>query len=314
MKLLNVETLTPKHIEFINAQNVEGRGLREIIRDEMKAKSVNQKVRGEIKKVKNKLEEMGYISVDGFYKLEEKDEVVVEEYKDEVQQKDEESKPKRTYLTKKQKAELEDQKRKEFEEMLKENPFQLVYTYDLLSQVDRVATQMVEEEVKPLGVYTIPEVEKALEELQKRFYYIPAYLLISASISFTCEYLDYFAKSKWGNEFIENAFKVEKNRRDFRRKETLRMIEFVQQKLEQIDLESEEGINSRKHLRELKEDLNSQKKRKQTNVKTSRFVAETALALVQDKFPFLSKSDVVNLCIYSFSKCMIINLKSSNND
>ena len=55
MKLLNVETLTTEHIEFINAQSAEGRGLREIVRDEMKAKSVTPKVRSEIKGIKEKL-------------------------------------------------------------------------------------------------------------------------------------------------------------------------------------------------------------------------------------------------------------------
>lgn len=328
MKLLNVETLTPEHIEFINAQNAEGQGLREIIRGEMKAKSVTPKVRNEVKKIKEKLEQMGYVLIDGFYKLDEKEEDIVEENKEEVQQEDggivedskeeseqkEASKPKKPYLTKKKKAEEEAEKQRKLEERLRENPFYLVHEYDLLSQVDRIATDMVEEGAKSLGVYVNEESEKAFEGLQKRFYYIPNYLLISVSIYFTCKYLDEFTNSKWGNEFIENAFKIEKNRRDFKKKETLRMIEFVKQKLEQIDLESEEGISSRKYLKELRDDLESQKKRKQTNVKTSRFVAETALALVQDKFPFLSKSDVVNLCIYSFSNCMTINLKPSNND
>lgn len=328
MELLKAQAITPEIVEFINEKIAEGQGIEEIVMHEFNQKKVTKRVADKAQSIEKMITDLGYVLKENGYELQPKEEVIIEEFKEEVQQEEgdiveefkeetqqkEESKPKKTYSTKKKKAELEAEKQRKLEEELRENPFYLVHKYDLLSKVDQVATDMVEEGTKSLGVYVNEEAEKAFEELQKRFYYIPNYLLISASISFTCKYLYEFTNSKWGNEFIENAFKVEKNRRDFRKKETLRMIEFVQQKLEQIDLESEEGINSRKHLKELRKDLESQKKRKQTNVKTSKFVAETALVLVQDKFPFLSKSDVVNLCIYCFSNCMTINLKPSNND
>lgn len=313
MKLSKLQVVTPEVVEFVNEKMAEGQGIQDVLLVEFKQKSVTKRVADKAQSIEKMINELGYILKDGVYKVKEKEVEIVEEIKEESEQK-EASKPKKPYLTKKKKAEEEAEKQRKLEERLRENPFYLVHEHDLLSQVDRIATDMVEEGSKALGVYVNEEVEKAFEGLQKRFYYIPNYLLISVSIYFTCKYLDEFTNSKWGNEFIENAFKVEKNRRDFKKKETLRMIEFIKQKLEQIDLESEEGISSRKYLKELRNDLESQKKRKQTNVKTSEFVSKTALALVQDKFPFLSKSDVVNLCIYCFSNCMTINLKPSNND
>lgn len=318
MKLLNVETLTPEHIEFINAQNAEGKGLREIIRDEMKAKSVTPKVRNEVKKIKEKLEQMGYVLIDGFYKLDEKEEDIVEEIKEEVQQEDgeivqqpeqqvEKSNTKKPYLTKKKKAEEEEQKRKEREEKLKKNPFTGIYSDDVLKVVDDVAVDIAKGKVKNIGVYTTDKVEEAFKLLQNRFYYIPNYLLISACVYFTEKNVDKFMKSKWVEEFSK-AYHEDEQFRKFKndtesskklkeeKKEITSRLEVIKDKKEFEEEEKELKIRLRK--------INSELRRKQTNVKMSSYVATTLINVLKAKFPFLSQSDIILMCMYSFSYCM----------
>lgn len=313
MELLKVDVITPEIVDFINEKMAEGQGIREILRRELGAKSVTKKVRGEVNKLNEKLQDAGYFLEEGVYKLKQQEVEIIEESNEESQQKSE-TKNKKTYMTKKQKAELEEQKRKEFEEKLKENPYTLVSNWEVLQTVDRIAISMAEGEVKPLGIYVNSQVEKVFEALQKRFYYIPNYLLISASIDLTYKNLEHLIESNLSQEFIEKAYKVEKNVREFRINETKKDIKFVEKKLEELDNESEEAKLSRERLSDLRKELKERQKRKQTNVKTSVLIADTTLSLIQDKFPFLSKSDVANLCVYSFSKCFTKELNQLKGD
>ncbi len=313
MELLKVDVITPEIVDFINEKMAEGQGIREILRRELGAKSVTKKVRGEVNKLNEKLQDAGYFLEEGVYKLKQQEVEIIEESNEESQQKSE-TKNKKTYMTKKQKAELEEQKRKEFEEKLKENPYTLVSNWEVLQTVDRIAISMAEGEVKPLGIYVNSQVEKVFEALQKRFYYIPNYLLISASIDLTYKNLEHLIESNLSQEFIEKAYKVEKNVREFRINETKKDIEFVEKKLEGLENESEEAKLSRERLDVLKKELKERQKRKQTNVKTSVLIADTTISLIQDKFPFLSKSDVANLCVYSFSKCFTKELNQLKGD
>lgn len=313
MELLKVDVITPEIVDFINEKMAEGQGIREILRRELGAKSVTKKVRGEVNKLNEKLQDAGYFLEEGVYKLKQQEVEIIEESNEESQQKSE-TKNKKTYMTKKQKAELEEQKRKEFEEKLKENPYTLVSNWEVLQTVDRIAISMAEGEVKPLGIYVNSQVEKVFEALQKRFYYIPNYLLISASIDLTYKNLEHLIESNLSQEFIEKAYKVEKNVREFRINETKKDIKFVEKKLEELDNESEEAKLSRERLSDLRKELKEHQKRKQTNVKTSVLIADTTLSLIQDKFPFLSKSDVANLCVYSFSKCFTKELNQLKGD
>ena len=313
MELLKVDVITPEIVDFINEKMAEGQGIREILRRELGAKSVTKKVRGEVNKLNEKLQDAGYFLEEGVYKLKQQEVEIIEESNEESQQKSE-TKNKKTYMTKKQKAEGEEQKRKEFEEKLKENPYTLVSNWEVLQTVDRIAISMAEGEVKPLGIYVNSQVEKVFEALQKRFYYIPNYLLISASIDLTYKNLEHLIESNLSQEFIEKAYKVEKNVREFRINETKKDIEFVEKKLEGLENESEEAKLSRERLDVLKKELKERQKRKQTNVKTSVLIADTTISLIQDKFPFLSKSDVANLCVYSFSKCFTKELNQLKGD
>ena len=313
MELLKVDVITPEIVDFINEKMAEGQGIREILRRELGAKSVTKKVRGEVNKLNEKLQDAGYFLEEGVYKLKQQEVEIIEESNEESQQKSE-TKNKKTYMTKKQKAELEEQKRKEFEEKLKENPYTLVSNWEVLQTVDRIAISMAEGEVNPLGIYVNSQVEKVFEALQKRFYYIPNYLLISASIDLTYKNLEHLIESNLSQEFIEKAYKVEKNVREFRINETKKDIKFVEKKLEELDNESEEAKLSRERLSDLRKELKERQKRKQTNVKTSVLIADTTLSLIQDKFPFLSKSDVANLCVYSFSKCFTKELNQLKGD
>lgn len=306
MKLSKLQAVTPEIVEFINGKMAEGQGIQDTLLVEFGQKKVTKRVADKAQSIEKMIEELGYILSDGIYKLEEKEVEIVEKTKEESQQKLE-IKNKKTYVTKKQ-------KQKEIEEKLKENPFTLVHEWDVLHTVDHIATEMAEGKVKALGVYINSEVEKVFEALQKRFYYIPNYLLISASIDLTYKNLEYFLDSNLSQEFIEKAYKVEKNGREFRINETKNDIKFVKKKLEELDNESEEAKLSRERLDVLKKELKERQKRKQTNVKTSVLIADKTLSLIQDKFPFLSKSDVINLCIYSFSKCFIEELNKINDD
>lgn len=295
MKLSKLQVVTPEIVEFINEKMAEGQGIQDVLLVEFKQKSVTKRVADKAQSIEKMIKELGYILKDGIYKMEEKEVEIVEETKEESQQKTE-VKNKKTYVTKKQ-------KQKELEEQLKENPYALVSDWEVLQTVDRIAVAMTEKGVKPLGIYVNSRVEKAFEALQKRFYYIPNYLLISASIDLTYKNLEYLIESNLSQEFIEKAYKVEKNVREFRINETKKDIEFVEKKLEGLENESEEAKLSRERLDVLKKELKERQKRKQTNVKTSVLIADTTISLIQDKFPFLSKSDVANLCVYSFSKC-----------
>ena len=295
MKLSKLQVVTPEIVEFINEKMAEGQGIQDVLLVEFKQKSVTKRVADKAQSIEKMIKELGYILKDGIYKMEEKEVEIVEETKEESQQKTE-VKNKKTYVTKKQ-------KQKELEEQLKENPYALVSDWEVLQTVDRIAVAMTEKGVKPLGIYVNSRVEKAFEALQKRFYYIPNYLLISASIDLTYKNLEYLIESNLSQEFIEKAYKVEKNVREFRINETKKDIKFVEKKLEELDNESEEAKLSRERLSDLRKELKERQKRKQTNVKTSVLIADTTLSLIQDKFPFLSKSDVANLCVYSFSKC-----------
>lgn len=306
MKLSKLQVVTPEIVEFINEKMAEGQGIQDVLLVEFKQKSVTKRVADKAQSIEKMINELGYILKDGIYKMEEKEVEIVEETKEESQQKAE-VKNKKTYVTKKQ-------KQKEIEEKLKENPFALVSDWDVLQTVDRIAVAMTEGEVKPLGVYVNSEVEKVFETLQKRFYYIPNYLLISASIDLTYKNLEYLIESNLSQDFIEKAYKVEKNVREFRINETKKDIEFVEKKLEELDNEREEAKLSRERLSDLRKELKDRQKRKQTNVKTSVLIADATLSLIQDKFPFLSKSDVVNLCVYSFSKCFINELNKLKDD
>lgn len=306
MKLSKLQVVTPEIVEFINEKMAEGQGIQDVLLVEFKQKSVTKRVADKAQSIEKMINELGYILKDGIYKMEEKEVEIVEETKEESQQKAE-VKNKKTYVTKKQ-------KQKEIEEKLKENPFALVSDWDVLQTVDRIAVAMTEGEVKPLGVYVNSEVEKVFETLQKRFYYIPNYLLISASIDLTYKNLEYLIESNLSQDFIEKAYKVEKNVREFRINETKKDIEFVEKKLEELDNESEEAKLSRERLSDLRKELKDRQKRKQTNLKTSVLIADATLSLIQDKFPFLSKSDVVNLCVYSFSKCFINELNKLKDD
>lgn len=306
MKLSKLQVVTPEIVEFINEKMAEGQGIQDVLLVEFKQKSVTKRVADKAQSIEKMINELGYILKDGIYKMEEKEVEIVEETKEESQQKAE-VKNKKTYVTKKQ-------KQKEIEEKLKENPFALVSDWDVLQTVDQIAVAMTEGEVKPLGVYVNSEVEKVFETLQKRFYYIPNYLLISASIDLTYKNLEYLIESNLSQDFIEKAYKVEKNVREFRINETKKDIEFVEKKLEELDNESEEAKLSRERLSDLRKELKDRQKRKQTNLKTSVLIADATLSLIQDKFPFLSKSDVVNLCVYSFSKCFINELNKLKDD
>lgn len=297
MKLSKLQVVTPEVVEFINEKMAEGQGIQDVLLVEFKQKSVTKRVADKAQSIEKMINELGYILKDGIYKMEEKEVKIVEEIKEESQQKTE-VKNKKTYVTKKQ-------KQKELEEQLKENPYALVSDWEVLQTVDRIAVAMTEKGVKPLGIYVNSRVEKAFEALQKRFYYIPNYLLISASIDLTYKNLEYLIESNLSQEFIEKAYKFEKDIRDFRINETKKDIEFVEKKLEGLENESEEAKLSRERLDALKKELKERQKRKQTNVKTSVLIADTTISLIQDKFPFLSKSDVANLCVYSFSKCFM---------
>ena len=77
-------------------------------------------------------------------------------------------------------------------------------------------------------------------------------------------------------------------------------------------MEKLEGdVEKKKALEKELKRLNSEKKRKQSNIKMNEFVADTSMYSLKQKFPFLSQSDIVNMCVYAFSECVINDFKES---
>ena len=89
MELLKVDVITPEIVDFINEKMAEGQGIREILRRELGAKSVTKKVRGEVNKLNEKLQDAGYFLEEGVYKLKQQEVEIIEESKEESQQKSE---------------------------------------------------------------------------------------------------------------------------------------------------------------------------------------------------------------------------------
>lgn len=302
MKFVNLDVLTEDHINVLNEKMTEGQGIREILRRELGAKSVTKKVRDEVNKLNEKLQNAGYILEEGVYKMKQQEVEIIDESKEESKQKSE-TKNKKTYMTKKQKAEMEEQKRKELEEQLKENPFLLISRWDLLEEVDRVACDISSGKVKPIGVYTNCYVDEAFKELQDRFYYIPSYLLINASVRFAERNLDSFINSKWVEEFTK-IYQNDKRDRKIKNdslKDLKEEKKEISKKLNEIS--KNEELNN--ELKERLKKINSELRRKQTNVKMSTHIADVSMFFLKEKFPFLSQSDIVLMCVYSFSKCFI---------
>ena len=211
----------------------------------------------------------------------------------------EETKNKRSYVSKKQKE-------KELEEHLKENPYTLLYPSEILNSIDYIAQDISANKVKNVGVYTIDEVNQSFKKLQERFFYLPNYLLITVAVRYTQSNLDNFIKSKWVDEFTK-VYQKDKRNREFKLEEINSEIKKIQDELEKL----EGDVEKKKALEKELKRLNSEKKRKQSNIKMNEFVADTSMYSLKQKFPFLSQSDIVNMCVYAFSECVINDFKES---
>lgn len=321
MELLKAQAITPEIVAFINEKIAEGQGIEEIIMHEFNQKKVTKRVADKAQSIEKMITDLGYVLKENGYELTQKEEEINEESKGDVQQEEgdivedskedtqqkEESKPKKTYSTKKKKAEEEEQKRREKEEQLKENPFLFVSSFDLLIEVDFIAKQIANGKVKNIGVYTNEKVDEAFKLLQDRFYYIPNYLLICAAVNFTYLNLDNFMQSKWADEFYEVYQSDKQSRKSKNEMESSKKL-----KEEKKEITSRlEVIKDKKEFKEEREELkiqlrkiNSELRRKQTNVKMSTSAADQAMYWLKNKFPFLSQSDIILMCIYAFSKCM----------
>lgn len=318
MELLKAQAITPEIVDFINDKIAEGQGIETIIMHEFNQKKVTKRVADKAKSIEKMITDLGYVLKENGYELQQKEEVIIEESKEETQQeegdivedskeeseqKQDDSKPKKTYLTKKQK-----------EEELRENPFLSVHPFSVLMEVDHIATQISAGNIKNIGVYTNDKVDEAFKLLQDRFYYIPNYLLICAAVKFTSDNLDNFVKSKWVDEFYEvynHDKRIRKNKNDAEsskklkeeKKEITSRLEVIKDKKEFKNEEEELKIRLRK--------INSELRRRQTNVKMSDYVADTSMYWLKKKFPFLSQSDIILMCVYAFSKCMNENEEES---
>ena len=308
MKLSKIQAATPEVIEFINRKMAEGQGIMDVLLVEFKQKSVTKRVADKAQSIEKMIEELGYILKDGVYKMKEKEVKIVEETKEESQEKTE-VKNKKTYLTKKQKAELEEQKQREWEERLKENPY--ANTWDFLEQIDYIACDISKGKSKQVGVYMSDYVEEAFAALQNRFYYIPSYLLINACVHYTQKNLNNFIESKWVEEFtkIYHKEKLIRKIKSEKSKELKEEKKEITNKLSEIS-NQDDSVNV---LKERLKIINSELRRKQTNVKMSTYIADTSMFFLKEKFPFLSQSDIILMCVYSFSKCFINELEKTKN-
>lgn len=302
MKLSKIQAATPEVIEFINNKMAEGHEVTDILLVEFKQTKITKRVSDKAEAITKMIKESGYVLKDGLYKKEEKEVKNIEEDKENSQKKTK-TKNKKTYLTKKQKAEMDEKKQREMKERLKENPY-LCNTLDLLYQIDYIACNIAAGKFKNVGVYMNPFVEQAFKDLQDRFYYLPNYLLINASVYYTEKNLDAFIDSKWVEEFT----KIYHQEKIIRKNKSEKLKEEQREITNKLEI-SKHDDGSLDILKERLKSINSELRRKQTNVKMNTHIADTIMYLLKEKFPFLSQSDIILMCIYSFSKCFVNELK-----
>lgn len=312
MDIVKSKVLTTEMINFINSKMAEGISLEGLVLEQFNQKKATKRVSDKVNSIEQELKNMGYILNNGKYELEKVEENIssentidindnsnkIEKSKSEEINK-EETKNKRSYVTKKQKE-------KELEEQLKENPYTLLYPSEILNSIDYIAQDISANKVKNVGVYTIEEVNQSFKKLQERFFYLPNYLLITVAVRYTESNLDNFIKSKWVDEFTK-VYQRDKRNREFKLEEINSEIKKIQDELEKL----EGDVEKKKALEKELKRLNSEKKRKQSNIKMNEFVADTSMYFLKQKFPFLSQSDIVNMCIYAFSECVINDFKES---
>lgn len=310
MKLSKIQAATPEVIEFINNKMAEGQEITDILLVEFKQKTITKRVADKVEAIKKMIKESGYILEGGFYKIREKETKNIKDETDKSQQ-SAEQKSKKNYLTKKQKAELEEQRRREREERLKENPYLNTTTWDLLKQVDYIASDIGSGKFKQVGVYMNTYVEEAFAPLQNRFYYIPNYLLINACVRYTEENLNNFIESKWVDKFTEIYHKEKLIRKI--KSEKLNELKEEKKEITKKLSEISKHDGSVENLKDRLRSINSELRRKQTNVKMSTYIADTSMYFLKEKFPFLSQSDIILMCVYSFSKCFNNELEKVKN-
>jgi len=303
MDIVKSKVLTTEMIDFINGKIAEGLSLEGLVLEQFNQKKATKRVSDKVTSIEQALKNMGYILNNGKYELEKVEENISSENSAEIDKSKseeinkEETKNKRSYVTKKQKE-------KELEEQLKENPYTLLYPSEILNSIDYIAQDISANKVKNVGVYTIDEVNQSFKKLQERFFYLPNYLLITVAVRYTESNLDNFIKSKWVDEFTK-VYQRDKRNREFKLEEINSEIKKIQDELEKL----EGDVEKKKALEKELKRLNSEKKRKQSNIKMNEFVADTSMYFLKQKFPFLSQSDIVNMCIYAFSECVINYLK-----
>lgn len=312
MDIVKSKVLTTEMINFINSKMAEGISLEGLVLEQFNQKKATKRVSDKVNSIEQELKNMGYILNNGKYELEKVEENIssentidINDNSNKIEKSEseeinkEETKNKRSYVTKKQKE-------KELEEQLKENPYTLLYPSEILNSIDYIAQDISANKVKNVGVYTIEEVNQSFKKLQERFFYLPNYLLITVAVRYTESNLDNFIKSKWVDEFTK-VYQRDKRNREFKLEEINSEIKKIQDELEKL----EGDVEKKKALEKELKRLNSEKKRKQSNIKMNEFVADTSMYFLKQKFPFLSQSDIVNMCIYAFSECVINDFKES---
>lgn len=312
MDIVKSKVLTTEMINFINSKMAEGISLEGLVLEQFNQKKATKRVSDKVASIEQELKNMGYILNNGKYELEKVEEKISSENTMEIDDNSnkikkseseeinkEETKNKRSYVSKKQKE-------KELEEQLKENPYTLLYPSEILNSIDYIAQDISANKVKNVGVYTIDEVNQSFKKLQERFFYLPNYLLITVAVRYTQSNLDNFIKSKWVDEFTK-VYQTDKRNREFKLEQINPQIKKIEDELENFEGDSEKKKALEKELKR----LNSEKKRKQSNIKMNEFVADTSMYSLKQKFPFLSQSDIVNMCVYAFSECVINDFKES---
>lgn len=310
MDIVKSKVLTTEMVDFINSKMAEGLSLEGLVLEQFNQKKATKRVSDKVASVEQELKNMGYILNNGKYELEKAEEDIPSEIptknddnSNEIKESQseeinkEETKNKRSYVSKKQKE-------KELEQQLKENPYTLLYPNQILNNIDYIARDISANKVKNVGVYNIEEVNQSFKKLQERFFYLPNYLLITVAVRYTESNLDNFVKSKWVDEFTK-VYQTDKRNREFKLEQINPQIKKIEDELENFEGDSEKKKALEKELKR----LNSEKKRKQSNIKMNEFVADTSMYSLKQKFPFLSQSDIVNMCVYAFSECAVDYLK-----
>lgn len=289
MTIFDVKKITQKDVDELNELlrqpefNTLRKATRRILGDEVDEKEVERKFQNLRKKL-NKL---------GFTKNNETNLYEPKSQNNDIKSENEEVKndkikPKKSRRTKAQIK--EEQLKKEFEEMKKNNP--LLLSSKTGHEITDKLFYSSADKCVGTGVYLLPTVVDEFKAVENTFSHIYNYRLVDAAIQLTYENRVYLMESSVFMDFMRilNKDKLELKKEEARRKKILAEYE---EECKKNGKEDEDDENKKPKFPPLK---------KQLNLKLSKTAIENLNDICKD-FSMFNKSEVINLCMFTLSEC-----------